>query len=146
MERGVEGLDVEGVGVEEAGVGRAGVERLWWRYRQEDGGVVLALRGDLDLSTEQVLWTGLRAAEAARRDGDALLVDLDGVAFCAARGLSVLREAARRCADCGVPFGLRRCPSHVLHCSTCSRCVGCWTCGTPGRARRRGDRRGHDDQ
>lgn len=106
MERpGVARLDVE----------RPVVERLRWQHRHEDDGVVLVLRGDLDLSTEQVLRTGLLEAEAARRDGDALLVDLDEVDFCAARGLSVLGEAARRSADGGVPFGLRRCPDHVLH-------------------------------
>ena len=106
--------------MEQPGVGRTGaerlrVERLRWQHRHEDDGVVLVLRGDLDLSTEPVLRTGLREAEAARRDGDALLVDLDEVAFCAARGLSVLDEAAQRSADGGVAFGLRRCPAHVLH-------------------------------
>jgi anti-anti-sigma factor len=105
VERGVERPDVRG----------PGVERLRWQHRHEDDGVVLVLRGDLDLSTEPVLRTGLREADAARRDGDALLVDLDEVAFCAARGLSVLWEAALRSADGGVPFGLRRCPEHVLH-------------------------------
>lgn len=106
---------MERPGVGRSGVERLGVERLWWQHRHEDNGVVLVLRGDLDLSTEPALRTGLRAAEAARRNGDALLVDLDEVDFCAARGLSVLGEAAQRHADGGVPFGLRRCPAHVLH-------------------------------
>lgn len=106
---------VSRAGVSRAGVERAGVERLRWQHRHEDDGVVLVLCGDLDLSTEPALRTGLRTAEAARRDGDALLVDLDEVTFCAARGLSVLGEAAQRHADGGVPFGLRRCPAHVLH-------------------------------
>lgn len=89
-------------------------ERLWWENHHEDDGVVLVLHGDLDLSTEAVLRTALRTADAARRTGDALLVDLDDVAFCAARGLTVLGGTAQRCARGGVRFGLRRCPAQVL--------------------------------
>jgi anti-anti-sigma factor len=92
-----------------------GGERLWWETHHEDGEVVLVLRGDLDLSTEPVLRSGLEAAESARRGPlDGVLVDLGGVRFCAARGLTVLGEAATRSAAGGVRFAMRRCPGHVL--------------------------------
>jgi anti-anti-sigma factor len=92
-----------------------GGERLWWRTHHEDGDAVLELHGDLDLSTERVLRSGLDAAHAARSGPlDGVLVDLADVRFCAARGLTVLGEAASRCTADGVRFGMRRCPEHVL--------------------------------
>jgi anti-anti-sigma factor len=92
-----------------------GVERLWCEQHREGATVVVTLHGDLDLGTEPVLRAALLSAQGS--DGTAagtVVVDLEDVGFCAARGLSVLDETARRCAAGGVRFHVRRCPAQVL--------------------------------
>jgi anti-anti-sigma factor len=76
--------------------------------------LTLAVAGDLDLSTGPLLEAALADAAAELVRGDELVVELAGVGFCAARGVSVLRGAARACGERGVRFALARCSDPVL--------------------------------
>ena len=90
-----------------------GEDGLWCTRLREGRSVVLAPHGDLELGTERVLRAELDAAVAECGPGDALVVDLSAVDFCAARGLSVLMGTADACAGRRVPFSLRGCPAQV---------------------------------
>lgn len=91
-----------------------GEDRLWCTRLREGRSVVLLLHGDLELGTEPVLRAALDAALAECGPGDGLVVDLSGVDFCAARGLSVLIGSADACTRRRVPFTLRGCPAQVV--------------------------------
>lgn len=66
--------------------------------------VVLAVAGDLDLGSAQVLRT--RAREALADGPPALILDLGGITFCGSAGLQVIAELATGTTAAGLPFAV----------------------------------------
>lgn len=69
-----------------------------------DDAVVVTVAGDVDLNTADQLETGLNTACLANLPPRELLVDLSGVAFLGAVGLTSLVIADHRCQELGVAF------------------------------------------
>lgn len=69
-----------------------------------DGIQVLRVRGDLDFATADAVYQRCRAAIA--RHARLLLLDLSGLAFCDARGLSALVRMANDADAVGCRYGL----------------------------------------
>ena len=83
----------------------------------EDARTVVRFRGDLDVFTAPVALRALAGAEAGLRIGRAsgpLVVDLSGVEYVGADGLTVLAGAAKRACRQGERLVLRR-PSRGAH-------------------------------
>jgi anti-sigma B factor antagonist len=78
--------------------------------RQEDGVVIVAPEGDIDLATIEVLRSEL---ESARKGASTLVVDLRGVAFMDSSGLRLLVEAERLAERDGSTLALVRGPAAV---------------------------------
>jgi anti-anti-sigma factor len=66
--------------------------------------VVLRIAGDLDLATVSFLTTVLTAVLSQRPDH--LIVDLDELRFCAARGLAAIAEAGVTATNHGTRYGV----------------------------------------
>jgi anti-anti-sigma factor len=81
------------------GCGPAADGDLTWLVDDRDGIVLVRLAGVLDLSTEFCL--PLAADDALADAPPALVLDLAGVEFCDARGLSALLLFRRRVQDAG---------------------------------------------
>ncbi|QCX81872.1 Putative anti-sigma factor antagonist [Streptomyces sp. YIM 121038] len=77
--------------------GPAPRSELTVRLRAEGDRLVVTVRGDLDLDTEQELRRELRSALA--RSGEGIDVDLSGVAFCDCSGLNTLLTVRQRALD-----------------------------------------------
>ncbi len=91
-------------------MGRCGLQANF--CRAGDAGV-LALDGDLDIATASVLAAALVDAVAAVPEVRLIVVDLDGVLFCGARGLEAILDAAESAARRGGRLVLARRPSVV---------------------------------
>lgn len=81
------------------GCGSVAAPDLTWLVDDRDGVVRLRLAGVLDLATELCL--PLAADEALAHPAPALVLDLSGVEFCDARGLSALLLFRRQVQDAG---------------------------------------------
>ena len=77
----------------------------------EPDGVVLVLRGEVDLASAPELEHELRAAEQARPDR--LVIDLRGVSFMDCVGLAVLIQAQQSAHQAGHLLAVRRGPRQV---------------------------------
>jgi len=74
--------------------------------------VTMWLRGDLDLAGRGRLMSGARAQLTVHRPS-AITVDLGGVEFLAASGISALLGIKRLADRRGIPFAFARVPAHV---------------------------------
>lgn len=74
------------------------------RHTSGEGGVRLALHGELELATVDRLHQHVRRELAADRPPRRLVVDLAEVTFCDSTGLGALIEARAAAADRGVCF------------------------------------------
>jgi anti-sigma B factor antagonist len=78
--------------------------------RHEDGGVIVALSGELDLAGERRLE---EAIEAARASGERLTVDLTGLNFIDSSGLRVLVRLHNTAVTDGFEYSLIAGPPQV---------------------------------
>jgi anti-sigma B factor antagonist len=75
----------------------------------DDDGVTVRVRGELDILTAPELAAHVRHRLDASRPGDTMTVDLAGVGFLAAKGVSVLLEAKRDAEARGCRFAVVGC-------------------------------------
>jgi anti-sigma B factor antagonist len=73
--------------------------------------LILTVQGELDLATADILY--LRARAAINRHARLLLLDLTGVSFCDARGLSAFVRIANDADAAGCRYGLVTPPPNV---------------------------------
>jgi anti-anti-sigma factor len=99
-------------GASAAGVGKLDGLGLSYELQEEPDGVVLALRGELDLASAPELQRQLLALVA--RPVDALTLDLAGLDFLDSSGLGALYRTRQAADEVGIPLRLRAVPDHVL--------------------------------
>lgn len=83
-------------------------------FRRAGDTGVLELDGELDIATAPILIAALDAAAATVPGVSLIVVDLDGLTFCGARGLELLMDAAETVARRGGLLVLARRPALVL--------------------------------
>jgi anti-anti-sigma factor len=81
------------------------------RLEEDSGTQVLALYGELDLSSAEVLDSTLRSVEA--REPSGILIDLSGLQFIDSSGLAVLIDATTRSREDSDRLALLRGPDDV---------------------------------
>lgn len=90
-----------------------GADLLSLRTRRDGGGAVVAVQGELDLSTGPLLERAL-AELVGDPSCDAIVVDLGGLSFMDSTGLHVLVKAQNRLATRGCQIVLARPTSAVM--------------------------------
>jgi anti-sigma B factor antagonist len=78
--------------------------------RRLDGGILLAVDGDVDLATASIVEDELRRAEHSQ---ELVVIDLRGVSFMDSTGIRMLISADRRMREQGGSLQIIHVPAHV---------------------------------